>query len=66
MVSVTINQTTALRPWHYRPAADLNQNTIERLRRFPREPDLLVDSARLASSLVMRSALRVFHRVGAP
>lgn len=31
-----------MEPWRYERAADLDQTLAERLRRFPREPDLTV------------------------
>jgi len=49
--------------WNYEPAADLDQPTIERLRRFPREPDLLVYGLRSAVALVLRGWLKLFHRL---
>lgn len=35
---------------------------IERLRQFPREPDMLVYGARLAAMLLLRAGLRLYHR----
>ncbi len=49
--------------WHYEPAGDLDEPTIERLRRFPREPDMLVYGLRLSSALLCRGWLRLFHRL---
>jgi len=49
--------------WNYEPAADLDQSTIERLRRFPREPDMIVYGLRSAAALVLRSWVRLFHRL---
>ena len=49
--------------WHYAPAADLAQPLGERLRRFPREPDMLVYGLRVGASLVLRSWLRLYHRL---
>ncbi len=37
-------------PWHYDTAEDLDKTMVERLRDFPREPDLLVYSTRLAAA----------------
>lgn len=50
-------------PWHYDTAEDLDKTMVERLRGFPREPDLLVYSARLAAATLIRGWLRVYHRL---
>ena len=50
-------------PWHYNTAEDLDASLVERLRRFPREPDLLVYSARMVAAVLMRGWLRVYHRL---
>jgi 1-acyl-sn-glycerol-3-phosphate acyltransferase len=50
-------------PWRYEPAADLEQSLAERLRRFPREPDLLVYGMRSLAALVLRGWLRMYHRL---
>lgn len=52
-----------MNPWHYEPAADLDQPLMERLRRFPREPDMLVYGLRSLGALLIRSWLRVYHRL---
>ena len=52
-----------MEPWHYDTAQDLNQPFIDRLRRFPREPVMLVYGIRLLAALLMRSWLRVYHRL---
>jgi 1-acyl-sn-glycerol-3-phosphate acyltransferase len=49
--------------WNYEPAIDLDQTTIERLRRFPREPDMTVYGLRTALALVIRIWLRLYHRL---
>jgi 1-acyl-sn-glycerol-3-phosphate acyltransferase len=49
--------------WHYEPAQDLEKPLAERLRNFPREPDMLVYAARLMASATVRSWLRVYHRL---
>jgi 1-acyl-sn-glycerol-3-phosphate acyltransferase len=49
--------------WNYEPAADLDQPTLERLRRFPREPDMFVYGVRSAVALVLRSWLKLYHRL---
>ena len=49
--------------WHYEPTADFDQPPIERLKNFPRQPDLLVYAARSLTNLVIRGVLRVWHRL---
>jgi 1-acyl-sn-glycerol-3-phosphate acyltransferase len=48
--------------WHYDPAADLEQPLIERLRCFPRQPDMLVYGLRSLAALACRAWLRGYHR----
>ncbi len=50
-------------PWHYETARDLDQSLVERLRNFPREPDMFVYGARLTATLMVRSWLRLYHRL---
>jgi len=52
-----------MRKWRYEPARDLDQPFIERLRHFPREPDMLVYGARSLAALVWRGWLRMYHRL---
>ena len=52
-----------MEPWHYSTAEDLDQTLVQRLRNFPREPDLLVYSARLLAATFLRTWLRVYHRL---
>jgi 1-acyl-sn-glycerol-3-phosphate acyltransferase len=49
--------------WQYEPAADLDQPLAERLRRFPREPDLTVYGLRSLAALTIRGWLRLYHRL---
>ena len=49
-------------PWQYEPALDLDQPLMERLRHFPREPDMLVYAMRALAALVIRGWLRLYHR----
>lgn len=49
--------------WNYEPAADLDQAALERLRRFPREPDMMVYGLRSAAALMLRSWLKFYHRL---
>jgi 1-acyl-sn-glycerol-3-phosphate acyltransferase len=48
--------------WQYEPPPDLAQPLMERLRRVPREPDMLVYGLRSASALACRGWLRAYHR----
>ena len=48
--------------WHYDSASDLDQPFVDRLRRFPREPDMLVYGARALIALIIRGWLRIYHR----
>lgn len=48
--------------WHYEPTGDFDQAPIERLKNFPRHPDLLVYAMRTLANLVIRGLLRLWHR----
>lgn len=48
--------------WHYTPADDLNRTLTERLRHFPRRPEMLVYGSRASAALLIRAWLRVYHR----
>lgn len=52
-----------MEPWRYESARDLDQTLVERLRRFPREPDMLVYGLRSLAALATRGWLRFFHRL---
>jgi 1-acyl-sn-glycerol-3-phosphate acyltransferase len=52
-----------MEPWHYDTIPDLDQSLLERLRHFPREPDMLVYGARLLTAVLLRGWLRVYHRL---
>jgi 1-acyl-sn-glycerol-3-phosphate acyltransferase len=52
-----------MEPWHYETAEDLDKTVVERLRGFPREPDLLVYSVRVLAATLLRGWLRVYHRL---
>jgi 1-acyl-sn-glycerol-3-phosphate acyltransferase len=60
---VKVNAAISMGRWHYEPAADLNLPPMEKLRRFPREPDLTVYALRSAAALVLRGWLRLYHRL---
>jgi 1-acyl-sn-glycerol-3-phosphate acyltransferase len=49
--------------WNYEPAADLDQPTLARLRRFPREPDMIVYGLRSAAAMLLRGWLKFYHRL---
>jgi len=51
-----------MKRWRYDSARDLDQTLVERLRRFPREPDMLVYGARSLAALIIRAWLRAYHR----
>ena len=51
-----------MKRWHYEIAQDLDQTLLERLRRFPREPDMVVYGLRSAIALILRGWLRAYHR----
>ena len=52
-----------MEPWHYDTSEDLERSMIERLRHFPREPDILVYSARILAALLLRVWLKIYHRL---
>lgn len=52
-----------MEPWTYTPAADLNDSLRQRLRRFPREPDMLAHAIRGSAALAMRGWLKAYHRL---
>jgi 1-acyl-sn-glycerol-3-phosphate acyltransferase len=49
-------------PWQYEPALDVHQPLLQRLRHFPREPEMLVYGARSAAAVLIRLWLRLYHR----
>jgi 1-acyl-sn-glycerol-3-phosphate acyltransferase len=51
-----------MKRWRYASACDLDRTLIERLRRFPREPDMLVYGLRSLGALIIRAWLRAYHR----
>lgn len=57
------NERSKYMSWHYETAADLGQPLVERLRQFPREPDLTVYALRSIAALMLRSWLRTYHRL---
>ena len=63
MVASVQDERTGYMNWRYEPAADLDQPLAERLRRFPREPDLTVYGLRSLAALVIRGWLKIYHRL---
>ena len=51
-----------MKTWHHDFACDVDQPLVDRLRRFPREPDMLVDGARALIGLIIRGWLRIYHQ----
>jgi 1-acyl-sn-glycerol-3-phosphate acyltransferase len=51
-----------MKKWRYDSARDLDQAPIDRLRHFPREPDMLVYGLRSLAALVIRGLLRIYNR----
>ena len=52
-----------MEPWHYDTSEQLDKTIVERLRQFPREPDMLVFGLRSASAIIIRAWLRTYHRL---
>jgi len=52
-----------MQPWHYDSSPDLQDPLLERLGRFPREPDMLVFGLRWLAASVLRGWLRLYHRL---
>jgi len=48
--------------WQYTPSEALGLNLVERLRHFPREPEMYVYALRSAAALTLRVWLRFYHR----
>ena len=51
-----------MKKWRYDSARDLDQAPIDRLRQFPREPDMLVYGLRSLCALIIRGLLHVYNR----
>lgn len=49
--------------WQYESATDLELSLTERLRNFPREPDMLVFGLRSLAAILIRLWLRLVHRL---
>jgi 1-acyl-sn-glycerol-3-phosphate acyltransferase len=48
--------------WKYEPAQDLDKSLVERLKNFPRQPDMLVYGLRALAAFTIRLWLRAYHR----
>ncbi|MGN6182328.1 MAG: lysophospholipid acyltransferase family protein [Thermoanaerobaculia bacterium] len=48
--------------WDYQPTADFDKSPSEKLRMFPRQPDMLVYALRFVVHVFLRAYLRVWHR----
>jgi len=51
-----------MKKWRYDSARDFDRAPIDRLRQFPREPDMLVYGLRSLCALIIRGLLRVYNR----
>jgi long-chain acyl-CoA synthetase len=52
-----------MQTWQYHPASDFGLSWLQRLRRFPRTPDLTAWGLRSLSAVLLRSYLRTVHRL---
>ena len=52
-----------MKQWIYESAEDLDRTMVERLRNFPREPDMLVYGMRSLAALILRGWLGTYHRL---
>lgn len=48
--------------WEYKPTEDFDKTPIEKLRVFPRQPDMAVYGLRLVVHVLLRAWLRIWHR----
>ena len=51
-----------MKKWRYDSARDLDQAPLDRLRQFPREPDMLIYGLRSLCALIIRGLLRIYNR----
>ncbi|MDX1563425.1 MAG: lysophospholipid acyltransferase family protein [Gammaproteobacteria bacterium] len=49
--------------WSYEPAPDLEQTIAQRLRSFPRYPDMMIYTTRSILHVVLRLFLKLYHRL---
>jgi 1-acyl-sn-glycerol-3-phosphate acyltransferase len=50
-----------MKQWHYDSVRAVDQTPIDRLRQFPREPDMLVYGLRSLGALIIRGLLRIYN-----
>jgi 1-acyl-sn-glycerol-3-phosphate acyltransferase len=51
-----------MKKWRYHSPGDLDRTPLDRLRQFPREPDMLVFGLRSIVALIIRGLLRIYNR----
>ena len=51
-----------MRNWLYNSVRDIDQAPVDRLRQFPREPDVLVYALRSLGALIIRNLLRIYNQ----
>src|SRR5437879_11841368 len=51
-----------MKKWRYDSSRDLERTPLDRLRQFPREPDMLVYGLRSIVALIIRGLLRIYNR----
>ena len=51
-----------MKRWRYHTAEDLDQSMVERLKHFPRKPDISVYLLRSFAAICVRAWLRLYHR----
>jgi 1-acyl-sn-glycerol-3-phosphate acyltransferase len=49
--------------WEYHPSPDIDATMAETLRNFPREPHMLSYAVRSVAALILRSWMRIYHRM---
>jgi 1-acyl-sn-glycerol-3-phosphate acyltransferase len=52
-----------VQPWQYHPASDFGLSWLQRLRRYPRAPDMTAWGLRSLAGVLLRAYLRTFHRM---
>ena len=50
-----------MKKWLNGSVRDVDQAPIDRLRRFPREPDIVIDGLRSLGALITRGLLHVYN-----
>src|SRR5712672_2191719 len=59
----TNRRRTELENWSYEPAPDLEKSVAERMRHFPRYPDMTIYGLRSGFQLALRAFLRGYFRL---